>query len=132
MFKKLFGHKSADSEFINSYPNRDKYIVRTKSWDWLNEKEIVVTARVNDKLTMLTFEFWPQEIFLDANGQITVRDLIKIAKQQYIESNMSIPDNLDKELIEALESLIHEFKIVEFSEKKVTLLPGIEKPMSQQ
>ena len=131
MLKKIFGHKNKDSVFIESYPNRDKYFARTKPWDWLNEKEIYVAGKVDGKPKMITFEFWPQEIYLDANGKITVRQLIDVAKQQYLDSNMSIPKELDKIIIECLDSLVHELKIVEFSDNKINLRPEIEKPMSR-
>lgn len=119
-----------NSEFIDSYPNRDKYIARTKPWDWLNENEIYVADKVDGKPKMITFDFWPHEIYLDATGQITVQQLIAQAKQQYIDSNMSIPDKIDVEIIESLESLVFNLKIVEFSDSKVNLAPEIEKPIS--
>lgn len=132
MQKKIFGYKSTDSDFIDNYPNRDKYIVRIKPWGWLNEKEIYVADKVDGKPKMITFDFWSQEIFLDANGQITVRQLIHTARQQFIDSKMSIPDNIEKELTEALDSLVSNLKIVEFSETKVNLRPELEKPMSSK
>ena len=131
MLKKIFGFKTTDPDFIESYSNRDKYFARTKPWDWLNEKQIYVSDKVDGKPKMITFEFWPQEIYLDATGQITVRQLIEVAKQQYLDSNMRIPRNLDKIIIECLDSLVHELKIVEFSDNKITLRPEIEKPMSE-
>lgn len=130
LLKKLFGQKPKVSGLVENYDKRDWYIARTKPWSWLNEREIYVAAKVGDRPKMITFDFWSQEIYLDANGQITVRELVEVAKQQYVDSNMQIPVELEKIIIDSLESLVYELKIVEFSKSPINLLPGIENPMS--
>ncbi len=132
MLKKLFQNRnSADSkEFICSYDNRDKYFIRTKPWDWLNEKEIYVTDKVDGSPKMLTFGFWSQEIYLDANGQITVTELINLVRKQYNDSNLTPPPNWDKDIIEALESLVFSLKIVDFKDAKTKLTKELELPLS--
>jgi len=89
LLKKLFGQKSKVSGLVENYDKRDWYIARIKPWGWLNEREIYVAAKVGDRPKMITFNFWSQEIYLDANGQITVRELVEVAKQQYVDSNIA-------------------------------------------
>jgi hypothetical protein len=134
MFGKFFKSKKKRREFdfLNSYKNRDKYFVRTKPWDWLNEKEIYLPMTIGEKPTMITLDFWSQEIYLDATGQITVAELVDLACKQYTDSNMDIPEELDKALIESLESLVNELHIVDFTDGRKQLPDEIELPISRQ
>lgn len=116
---------------MDGYDKRNLYIARTRPWGWLNEKAIYVVNGIGDSPGMITFDFWSQEIYLDANGQITVENLIEISKKQYLDSNMSIPDGIEKVLIETLESLVYELKIVEFSISPITLQPEIDSPIKE-
>jgi hypothetical protein len=119
-------------QYLKSYANKDKYFVRVKPWDWLNEKEIYIVTKMNDKPTMVTLDFWPQEVFLDATGQITVTELMEIVCNQYIASRIQIPKDIDKVLIDVLESLIHEVNLVEFRDEKTSLPHNMQKPLSKQ
>lgn len=134
MFKKLFGKKviSPQLDYLSTYVNKDKFFVRIAPWDWLNKKEIYVAFKIDDKPAMITMDFWPQEIFLDANGQITVAELISIACEQFIKSNIEIPKNVDEYLINELEKLVNKLQIVEFRDNKEALTEKVDIPMSKQ
>ena len=134
MFKNLFNKKPVvfQAENLDTYPNKDKYFIRIKPWDWLDKKQIYVASKINDEPTMITMEFWSQEIFLDADGQITVSQFIDIACKQYVDSKMPIPDKLDSVLIDLLEDLVNEVKFVEFRDGKTGLPENIRLPMSKQ
>jgi hypothetical protein len=124
LFKKLFSKREyarIDYTNLQNYSNKDKYFVRLKPWDWLSEKEIYVTSILNDKPTMITMHFWSQEIYLNANGQITVTELFSIAEKQYLDCRMDVPKDLDLALIDSLEGLENELKIIEFIDKKTEL-----------
>ncbi|MFT2010823.1 hypothetical protein ACMA1I_19265 [Pontibacter sp. 13R65] len=129
LFKK---QKPAKPElnFIQNYKNKDLFFIRTNPWGWLNKEEIYLPKNVDGKPTMITFDFWSQEIYLDATGQITVRELIEIACKQYNDSGMDIPEGIDQILVESLESLVYELKVVEFSEIKRQLPKDIEEPIA--
>jgi len=134
MFKKFFKRKNTHTMrflTLESSPLKDKYFIRTKPWDWLNKEQIYVASKIEGKPTMITMEFWPQEIYLNADGQITVSELLQIAKKQYLDANMFIPDGLDSILISALESLVNELEIVEFRDVKTTLPSNIFLPISK-
>lgn len=135
MFKKFFKKKNTDKVrflIMESSPLKDKYFIRIKPWDWLNKEQIYVASKIEDKPTMITMDFWAQEIYLDADGQITVSELLEIAAKQYIDAKMAIPDNLDLILISELESLVNELKIVEFTDVKTTIPLNISLPMSKK
>jgi hypothetical protein len=135
MFNRFFKSKAKilpTFSSIGEYVNKDKFFVRTKPWDWLDKKQIYVASILNGKPTMITMEFWPQEIFLDAEGQITVSELLELASKQYIDSNMDVPKNLDVVLIDSLNSLANELEIIEFVDSKITLEYKLAVPMSKQ
>ncbi|MDA3616031.1 hypothetical protein [Polluticaenibacter yanchengensis] len=50
----------------------------------------------NNKPTIITMELGTQEIFLNATGQISVLEMMKIAQQMYVDSKMQIPDALHR------------------------------------
>jgi hypothetical protein len=133
-FQRLFkkqGTQAPSHSFLDAYARKAMYFVRIKRWDWLNEKQIYVADKIDGKPKMITMEFWAQEIYLDANGQITVEELILTACQQYKKSKMEIPPNIDKVLIDCLESLVFEEKIIAFKEKKTALPKNIELAISK-
>lgn len=134
MFKNFFKKKNTDKVrflIMESSPLKDKYFIRIRPWDWLNKEQIYVASKIEGKPTMITMDFWAQEIYLDADGQITVSELLEIAAKQYIDAKMAIPDNLDLILISELESLVNELKIVEFTDVKTTIPLNISLPMSK-
>jgi len=135
MLKKLFGTKTKTHDefpYLQTYENKDKYFVRTATWDWLNKKEIYVVKKQDNQLSTHTMDFWLQEIFLDANGQITVAELIEIACKQFRDSNMKVPANVDEYLIGELDRLVNELNIVEFKDQKTELPDLFNQPMSKQ
>lgn len=129
----LFRKKAVSNDAcLESYEHKDKYFVRVAAWDWLNKKEITVATQRNGKPTMLTMDFWLQEIFLDADGQITVTELMAIARKQLTDSKLKIPDNMCEYLTGELERLVFEMKIVAFRSEKTTPEPRFMLPMSKQ
>ncbi len=50
---------------------KDKYFYRTESWDWLNETMIHLIDSTRPR--MVTMDPWPQEVYLDAVGDKTVK-----------------------------------------------------------
>lgn len=118
-------------QFLLTYPNKDKYFVRTKPWGWLNQKEIYVMSKLDGKPTMITMDFWAQEIFLDADGQTTVAELINMACNQYLKSKIPIPDKLDFVLIQELEHMITQLEMIELRDRETKLPLNIKLPLSR-
>lgn len=131
---KPFKRKIEIPEFknINKYIDREKYFIRTKKWDWLNSEQIFVAVKnKNGNPKMITMEFWDQEMFLDATGEIKIKDYLNKLIEQYLDSKMKIPKDLDEFMIKTLESLKNELELIKFIDKKEKLKPEYELPLSE-
>lgn len=132
IFDKLFSkkHQVPHFEFIVSYPHKDKYFSRTKKWSWINSKQISLIEKDDKgKIKATTMEYWPQEMFLDANGQITISDYLKVLIKQFQDNNMEIPNDLDVFMTETLWNLKTELKAIEFTDSPVELKPAFKDPI---
>jgi len=135
MFKKFFNKKKVSMpEFpgLESSTLKDKFFVRIRPWDWLTEKEIYVAAKLNDRPTMITMEYWPQQVYLLADGQITVSEFIHIVANRFIKFNNPVPDNFDVDLLEVIEEMVNEMNIIKIKDVKTDLAADVAVPMSQQ
>jgi hypothetical protein len=133
MFSKLFKRSKPSlpaMPFLETYAHRDSYIYRLKSWSWLNDTQITIPTILEGEPTMVTMDFWYQEIFLDADGTITVKTLLELICSQYHESKIEIPNEVDRIMIEFLEVLINDYKFVAFSDQPVQLDSSILNPIS--
>ncbi|UTW61524.1 hypothetical protein KFE98_16120 [bacterium SCSIO 12741] len=81
---------------------------------------------------MTTLEFWSQEMFLDATGKTKIIDYLSILIKQFQDSGMDVPPDLDKFLIETLESMEKDLGIVKFVVKETNLESRYDKPISEQ
>lgn len=116
--------------FIEKSVYRDKYFARTKPWDWLNELQIYVVSTIKDQPAMITMDYWPQQIFQHANGQITVAELMTVLANQYVDSNMKVPKDFDKGVLEMLDELVNDLKVVEYCDQKTDLPKELALPQS--
>jgi len=111
---------------------KDRYFVRTKPWDWLKEEEIYVVSKLDGRPTRIIMDFWPHEIYLFADGQITVSELIHIVARRYIVGGKPVPEDLDTAILDSLGNLVNELKIVELKDIRTELPLTIELPISRQ
>lgn len=118
--------KSLESSLL-----KDKYFVRTKPWDWLKEEEIYVVSKLDGRPTRIIMDFWPHEIYLFADGQITVSELIHIVARRFIVGSEPVPEDLDAALLGSMEGLVNELKIVELKDIRTALPLNIELPISR-
>ena len=119
--------------FINSYSKKDLYFSRIKKWDWLNHKHIFLADDNSEgKVKMVTLDFWSQEMFLDANGQKTVTEYLTVLINQFQESKMEIPADLDEFMIETLESLNNDLNAIEFSNSPIKVASEFENPLNKK
>jgi len=81
---------------------------------------------------MVTLDFWSQEMFLDANGQKTVTEYLTVLINQFQESKMEIPGDLDEFMIETLESLNNDLNAIEFSNSPIKVAPEFENPLNKK
>ncbi|MDF4202619.1 hypothetical protein PXD56_06625 [Maribacter sp. SA7] len=120
-------------EFIKSYPHKDKYFSRTKKWDWLNSEQINLFARDDvGKVKMTTMDYWSQEMFLDADGQITIEEYLNVLIKQFQDSRMKIPTDLDEFMTETLWSLKTDLNAIEFTDSPTEVKSEYKIPMTQK
>lgn len=120
--------KVPDFQQIKTYPNREKYFARIKRWTWLDEERIYVMSKTESgQVRMITLDFWPQEIYLDATGDVMIKDFLNVLVKQYQDSDMQVPDELDLMMIENLEILKDEGLIV-FSDDPIAVEEEILNP----
>jgi hypothetical protein len=113
---------------LESSEYKDKYFYRTEKWDWLDREMIFVVDSKSPR--MITMDYWPQRIFLEAEGKLTVSEFIYFIASKYPKTQ--IPKNLDSELIEELINLVKEEKIIAFSDTPVILDATILNPVTEK
>ncbi|MDA0177369.1 hypothetical protein OOZ35_07700 [Mesoflavibacter profundi] len=119
-------------DFIKSYSEKEKYFVRTKKWNWLNPEQITLLEKDSDgKIKMTTMDYWHQEMFLDADGQKTISEYLSVLINQFKDSKMEIPSDLDKFMVETLLSLKTDLNAIEFSDKPTEIKTEFRNPIKE-
>jgi hypothetical protein len=104
------------------------YFHRTEEWDWHTSEMIKVIDSKNPRV--ITMDPWPQKIFLEALGHVTVQDYVHTVAKEYPKGN--VPEDLDVIILQMLEDLVYGEKVVSFSEIPVTLEPSILNPSTEE
>jgi hypothetical protein len=107
---------------------KDKYFYRTEPWDWLDDEMIYVMDTKSPR--MITMDPWPQQIYLDAKGDLTIEDYIIEFSKLYPKGQ--IPERLDEDMLDVLSGLIDDEKIVQLSNQPVQLEESILNPISEE
>lgn len=116
-----------NTENLNKSPIKNKYFSRTEKWDWLNKDMIQVFDSKNPRI--ITMDIWPQTIYLDATGELTVSEYISNFAKKY-PSNQ-IPVELADTILDTLLGLIDDEKIIQLSDNPVILDESIYKQMTE-
>lgn len=113
----LFKSKSREMPPFNDLANsplKEKYFIRLAPWDWLNQ-ELIHVFDLNS-LRIITMDPWVQVVYLEADGQKTIREFVyQIASKYSLKE--SIPDELDKAIIEVADNLLND-KLIELLDTK--------------
>jgi hypothetical protein len=107
---------------------KDKYFVRLAQWDWLDKSMIHVKDKHRPR--MITMDPWPQLVYLEAEGQKTISDFFYDIISQYTKDE-PIPDDLDIEILEVIDSLLKE-RLIELKNERIKLPYYIDLPISKQ
>ncbi|WP_100616414.1 hypothetical protein [Confluentibacter citreus] len=119
-------------DFIKSYSEKEKYFVRTKKWNWLNPEQITFLEKDSDgKVKMTTMDYWHQEMFLDADGQKTISEYLSVLINQFRDSKMDIPSDLDKFMVETLLSLKTDLNAIEFMDLPTEVKAEYKEPIKE-
>ncbi|MFC5046035.1 hypothetical protein ACFSTE_05270 [Aquimarina hainanensis] len=132
IFKNIFKKNKSipEFDFIETYEHKDKYFSRIKKWNWINSEQISILEKdEKGKIKMTTMDYWYQEMFLDANGQITIAEYLSVLVKQFQDSKMEIPTDLDKFMTETLWSLKNDLKAIEFTDSRVQLKAEYKDPI---
>lgn len=114
--------------FLQNYQNKKKYFIRTLQWDWLDDK--MIHAYDNKSPRMITMGEWPQQIFLDADGQKTIEEYVIWMASQF--SQGKVPDNFDESMILTIEDLITDGEMLRLVNEKTKLPYYLDDPKSKQ
>lgn len=123
----LFKKKNQEMPPFNDLNNsawKGKYFVRLAPWDWLN-REMIHVFDLNSP-RVITMDPWAQIVYLEADGQKTVHEFVYQMASKY-SADEKIPDELDKTILEVMESLLND-KLIELSDTKKDLPEHIKKP----
>ena len=112
---------------LNNSPLRGKYFIRLAPWDWLTQEMIHVFDLNSPRV--ITMDPWVQIIYLEADGQKTVHEVVHQMASSY-SPNEAIPHELDKQIIHVIESLLKD-KLIELLDGKKELPEHLKKPRSQ-
>lgn len=119
-----------DFKEIKTYSQKDMYFVRTKNWTWVNKEQIALLEKSNNqKVKMITLEFWSQEMFLDADGEKTISEYLKVLIKQFQNDKMEVPPDLDVFMIETLTSLHKDLNAITFYNTSGQLQPEYKEPI---
>lgn len=112
---------------LESSELKDKYFYRIERWDWLTRDMIHVIDSKSPRF--ITMDYWPQKIYLEAEGQRTLAEFVNYIASKYPKSG--IPNNLDKALLEEFNNLIEE-KLIAISDYPVNLESSILNPITEE
>ena len=105
------------SDLILNHPLKDKYFYRLMQFRTTGIYDVMIMAIDSKSPRVITFDPWPQLIFLGATGLKTVHQFtIEMAKGYKGE----VPPLLEKTIIEEIEKLITE-NVIAISDDKVFL-----------
>lgn len=105
---------------------KEKYFVRIKKWEWLDEETITIIDDSSPK--MITLEPMMQLVYLEADGQLTVQEFLDWLSEEY-ESD-ELPENFEEEMIGLL-MFMAENELIQFADEQIELDDEIKLPQSE-
>lgn len=112
-FKRKQGYQI--SSYLSQHSLKDKYFYRLIPFRKLDNKTAV--AFDNKSPGVITFDPWPQTIFLNATGLKTIYDFIAEIAEMY---KGNVPPRLEETVIEETEKLINR-GIIAVADERVAL-----------
>lgn len=98
---------------------KDKYFFRTTCFHYMDDGVTVVALGNKGAARLITFDDWPQLIFLSATGKITTYQFLMEMAKRY---RGRVPERLDLTILEELDKLIGE-GIVEIADQSIEIDP---------
>lgn len=120
--RKFLQYGKPEFNSLKLFPHKDQYFYRVAMWGWLTEDCIHIYDPHGPR--RITLDPWPQRVFLEAKGNLTVSDYIHQLASLY---KTNIPKKLDDMIIYQLNTLYRE-KVIEYSDTAIQLEPRFENP----
>ncbi|MDA9774320.1 hypothetical protein N9B82_05125 [Saprospiraceae bacterium] len=125
-FFKKRSQKLPPFETLRDSSLRDKYFARTMQWGWFTEETIHVFDVGGPVPRMVTMDPWPQQIYLDADGQITIKEYVLWMAGKY--SKNQVPKELDETILGLIEDLVEDGGLIELRDHKSVLVEDVREP----
>ncbi|NML40360.1 hypothetical protein HHL17_24395 [Chitinophaga sp. G-6-1-13] len=109
-------------EVLKSSPIKDTYFYRIAQWYWMNNDNIAIIDPHGSRV--ITLDPWPQKVFLDALGKITVTEYVDYVSSEY---KKNVPVRLDETILLMIDKLVKE-RLILLSNIPVELGPGYIQP----
>jgi hypothetical protein len=111
---------------LAEYPDRDKYFYRQVEWYYINNHQIAIIDPTRPE--PVPMEILHQLVFMDAKGQMTVRQYIEYAA---IKDKFGLNEDLDLAIIALIDMLLAD-GIIGLSDTPKKLVPRYKKPLERQ
>lgn len=125
-FKKKAKPDAPSFSELASYANSDKYFVRVAQFREFDFEGCTIVVIDPNGPRLITMDPWPEAVFLNATGTHTVKEYIEATAKKY---DGNVPPGLDSYMINELEKLVYELRIVAFTDTPNALEPQYEKPI---
>lgn len=109
-------------EALKNSPLKDLYFYRAAPWYWLTEN--MITINDNYAPRVITLDPWPQMIFLDATGKLTISEYVDFVGSKY---KNEIPTDLDTIILSMIELLLKD-KVIRLSDVLKEPAPAHNRP----
>ncbi len=126
LINKLFPKKDPEFDHLKEFEFKDKYFYKTATWTIYDKGKICIIDPNSPR--MITLDEWPQIIFLEAKGKLTVAEFVNYMASQYTSA---IPKRLDETIIQELTALFNE-RLIAYSDSAVTLDPAFDEPVGSK
>ena len=103
---------------IRSSPIRNQYFHRIARYHWMDEQEQAIAVMHPVDAKLITMDDWPQIVFLDAVGDITVKEYTFALAKRF--PRREVTSDFDKNILYQIEQLT-DLGIVALSDTPVQL-----------
>lgn len=119
--------KASFPEFtaLQSSAIKDQYFYRTAHYHWMDDQQEQICALPPGEAKIVTMDDWPQVVFLDALGQLTVAEYTLRLARHY--PRREVTSDFDKNILYQIDQLV-EIGCIALSDHPVQLAPEFADP----
>ena len=113
---------------LRASPTKDQYFYRTAYFHWMDDAQQQLCASPLGQTKMITMDDWPQMVFLDATGQLTVEQYTLALARRF--PRRQVNSDFDKNILYQIEQL-QEIRCVALSNQPVQLTREFSEPTTE-